>query len=89
MILAFLWVTLLSKQLNLEPGSITMQFGDCHIYEEHINKIEEYINNYPNTFTKIEYALSPEYTTIDKFLPNMLTILNYNISNIVKFELKV
>ena len=35
MILAWLWVQCLCRELGFEPG-IVMNFGDTHIYNEHI-----------------------------------------------------
>jgi len=85
-ILAYLWVKLLSNMLLLKPGIITMNFGDCHIYEEHIDNAHEYID-------KIRPSLVPlarvkHRVDIRNFMPDDIVVYQYEPLNILKFKLK-
>lgn len=90
-ILAALFNLLLANQVGLKPGRLTFILGDTHIYEEHLEGAEEFINrvtpyydrNYP-TYDLI----APEGMDIRSFEPSMLHIENYNPQEAMKFELK-
>lgn len=88
MILAYLWVQCLCKELGFIPGEVTMNFGDTHIYEEHIAGAKEYLENIVPKLLPIA-KLSDEFTCIEKFMPNMLEVIQYDPHPAIKFELKV
>lgn len=44
-VLAAIWVIALANEVGLKPGNITMQLGDCHIYEEHLESARLYLKN--------------------------------------------
>lgn len=88
MLLAYLWVQGLAKELGFTPGIVTMNFGDTHIYNEHIPGAKEYLEVIrPSTIPKAH--LSDEFTCIEEFKPNQLIIDNYEPNKAIKFELKV
>lgn len=88
MILAYLWVQCLCKELGFVPGEVTMNFGDTHIYEEHIAGAKEYLENIVPKLIPIA-KLSAEFTCIEKFMPTMLEVIQYDPHPAIKFELKV
>ena len=95
-ILAWLWVILLSRELSLIPGTITMSLGDCHIYEEHIESVIQYCSNVrsifgdPNPNRRIKYPIfyMPKFTTITEFEPDWISITDYEPHSTLKFKLK-
>lgn len=88
MILAYLWVQCLSKELGFEPGIVTMNFGDTHIYEEHIVGAKQYLEVLEPKLIPIA-TLNDKFTCIEQFYPDQLDIIQYNPHPSIKFELKV
>lgn len=89
MVLAGLWLTGLSKMLGYFPGTITMQLGHTHIYEEHIAGAFEYIQqlgNIQNATTKISFA--PGFMNIIGTKPSDYIISDYTPCEPIKFKLK-
>jgi thymidylate synthase len=88
MILAYLWVQCLAKECNLEPGEVTMHFGDTHIYKGHIDNAYKYLEEVRPRLKPIA-QLTEEFTTIESFTPDMLEVIQYDPHPALKFELKV
>lgn len=88
MILAYLWVQCLSKELGFEPGIVTMNFGDTHIYEEHIVGAKQYLEVLEPKLIPIA-KLNNKFTSIENFYPDQLDIVQYEPHEAIKFELKV
>ena len=88
MILAYLWIQCLCKELGLKPGEVTMNFGDTHIYEEHIIGAKEYIERLEPRLIPIAY-ITDEFTTIEEFKPEQLIVSQYDPHPAIKLELKV
>lgn len=92
-VLAALWVIALANEVGLEPGEVTMQFGDTHIYEEHLEQAEAL----RNTYQPIRHIKSaPKYKLwsdpgkpLTEFEPKDIEIVNYApLDNVVNFLLK-
>lgn len=88
MILAYLWVQCLSKELGFKPGEVTMNFGDTHIYEEHIAGAKQYLEVLEPRLIPIA-TLNDKFTCIESFYPDQLDIIQYDPHPSIKFELKV
>lgn len=88
MILAYLWIQCLSKELGFKPGEVTMNFGDTHIYEEHIAGAKQYIEVLEPRLIPIA-TLNDKFTCIEQFYPDQLDIIQYDPHPSIKFELKV
>ena len=88
MILAYLWVQCLSKELGFKPGEVTMNFGDTHIYEEHIARAKQYLEVLEPRLIPIA-TLNDKFTCIESFYPDQLDIIQYDPHPSIKFELKV
>lgn len=88
MILAWLWVQCLCRELGFEPGIVTMNFGDTHIYEEHIEGAKNYLGILEPRLIPIA-SLNSKFTSIENFEPDQLDIVQYEPHDAIKFELKV
>lgn len=88
MVLAYLWVKCLSKELGFKPGEVTMNFGDTHIYEEHIAGAKQYLEVLEPRLIPIA-TLNDKFTCIEQFYPDQLDIIQYDPHPAIKFELKV
>lgn len=79
------WLVAICEEFNLKPGTITMQFGDTHIYEEHIEDAKAYLLS--------PTSLAPTYTYVGegdfcKFNPDDLHIQHYKHGPVINFKLK-
>ena len=80
---------LIANQSGLKPGQLTMILGDTHIYEEHWEGAEEFLQAFKLDRTYPTYELAcPPGMDIRMFEPSMIQIENYTPSTIMKFELK-
>jgi len=90
-ILAAVWNIMLANEVGLKPGKLTFSMGDTHIYEEHWEKAEEYINhvitwkNSPPP--KYELIAPPGRKTIH-FVPEHIGITSYDPMDAISFLLK-
>ncbi len=85
-ILAYLWVKLLCLELDLKPGVITMNFGDCHIYKEHIKPAKTYLHNIKPKLLPL--AKVTRFSGITQFMANDIEVYQYEPHEPIKFELK-
>ena len=81
--LAALLNILVANETGYKPGTITMQLGDCHIYEEHMPHVSTYLDAYNHA--------PPTYKLKDglfNFSPDSLELIDYEHGDPIKFELK-
>ena len=86
-IFAAAWIIALGNEVKLIPGEVTMNFGDTHIYEEHVGGVTEYmkekIYDLPMaTFNK------PMGTKLVDFISADLSLKDYKHGPKIEFELK-
>lgn len=75
-----LLLTILSKLTGYQPGTLTWVGGDCHIYSNHEDQVQEYIDRYIEhgeemDYTwgaKLEFADEVDFTSLDTFLASTL-----------------
>jgi len=90
-ILAATWLVTLANEVGLNPGIVTMNLGDCHIYEEHVEQAKDYLNAVDKGLD-----LKPTYfeLLIDKghdmthMTPDWFCFKNYVHLKPITFELK-
>lgn len=95
-LLAWLWVTLLSIELGYTPGTITFNLGDCHIYEEHFTGAIQYCSNVravygdnnPNRVIKYPRYNILKFNGITEFMADDIEITDYLPYGKINFELK-
>jgi thymidylate synthase len=88
-VFAAVWNIAIANEVGLKAGKVTMMLGDTHIYDEHMENIQEYLD------TNLEGIQRPSYElrmplgqrTVD-FVPSDIEIVNYNPVKKIKFELK-
>ena len=66
-----------------KPGTVTMMFGDAHIYEEHHRQVHEYLGREIHDLPT--YKLT--HMDITTFNPNMLELVNYKHEGVINFKL--
>lgn len=91
-ILAAIWNIMLANEVKLKPGKIVFMLGDTHIYENHMEGVNEYlarVENNDELFSYFDYDLFDGASLFD-FVPSDISI-HYPANKIepIKFELNV
>jgi len=90
-VLAAVWNIMLAHITGYKPGNITMQLGDCHVYEEHVLGALEYLKRVRHFDTDlIDYPTYSMQSIVDytEFEADTITLDNYQPLDVIKFELK-
>jgi len=88
MLLAWLWVQCLCKELGFEPGEVTMNFGDTHIYKDHMTNAHKYVEEIRPRVKPIAYLLD-NFKSIETFDPSDVFVQVYEPHEPIKFDLIV
>lgn len=90
-ILAAAWNIILANEVGYKPGKISMMFTDAHIYAEHYDKVEVYLQQ----FSELNHMDIPYYELMINepldhtvFKPGWIFIKDYNPADPIKFEVK-
>lgn len=70
-------LSLLAHCTNMAVGTLSGSFGDCHIYEQHLNAVREQLNNDPLKYKLPILKLNTEKDNIFDFNINDIVIENY------------
>jgi len=54
---------IIAKLTNLEANNVILTLGDCHLYEQHMEKFERQLSRIPYQFPKLKL---PEFKTIEE-----------------------
>ncbi|MGI9875415.1 thymidylate synthase [Vibrio chagasii] len=57
---AALWVHMLAQQCDLEVGELIMSIGDAHIYNNHIEQVEEQLSRTPTKLPTLKLKRKPD-----------------------------
>jgi len=80
---------LMAQTVDMKVGTLTLEFCNCHIYDNHIPVIKKHIENWKNCDIPLpNLVLNPE-ATVFNFLPDMAKLDNYQYGEKVSFELAV
>jgi thymidylate synthase len=90
-VLAAVWNIMIANEVGLKPGRINMTFGDTHIYEEHWENAQVYIDrvlsgNNPLHPLYMVHCMKGVKTT--EFQPDFVKLCGYTPMEAIKFELK-
>lgn len=78
---------LLAQITGYEPGEFVHTLGDAHIYSNHLEQAKEQISRKPKAFPTIK--IDPSVKDVDDFLPELVTLENYDPHPVLKGELSV
>lgn len=93
-VFAAAWLIMLANEFGYEPGKVTMNFGDTHIYEGHKANAEEYIRRvHEDAFMRV-FTEKPGWKLLAQpgkdfllFTPDDIAIKNYSPLDKLEFEL--
>ena len=89
-IVATAWNMLLANECGFRPGNIVMMLADTHIYMDHLQGAEEYLEtnitniNYAKPHSNIAAAAS-----VFNFHPDMIELIGYKSAKPIKFKLNI
>jgi thymidylate synthase len=70
---------LISRCVNMNPGKISLNITDAHIYQNHIEQVKEQINRIPYKFPTLQINKNiSSYEDICKLNANDFIISDYN-----------
>lgn len=88
MVLAAAWMVSLAAEFGFTPGVCKMDFGDTHIYSDHVKAAIDYVSSahdVVSTPVKWQYATKGE--DFCKFTPDHLILSEYKPRKNIKFNL--
>lgn len=92
-IFAAAWLIAICKEFGFKPGYIDMDFGDTHIYEEHVPGAHQYLDQYfgdaIGRYKPTYYCSIADGADFCNFTAADIEVLHYNPCNMISFELKV
>jgi thymidylate synthase len=87
-IASYALLTIIMAQITgYEPGEFIHTFGDVHIYENHIDQVKEQLKREPRPFPTLK--IDPSVKHLDDFLPEHVTLEDYDPYPVLKGELTV
>ena len=78
---------IIAEETGLIPAKVTMNIGDAHIYFEHVEGANEYLKRPLDTRTT-SYCVR-QYTRLNNFNKDSITLVGYESDEQIKFKLKV
>ncbi|MBU0722657.1 thymidylate synthase [Patescibacteria group bacterium] len=67
---------LIARLTGYKPGDFVHTFGDVHIYNNHLNSVNEQITREPQPFPTVK--LDPKITDLNSIKPEYIALENYN-----------
>lgn len=84
---------LFAELLHLEPGELTISFGDVHIYENHLDAVEEYLARGSMPAPQLDLGFTEDIQDIDDWQKadrwKQIKLSNYSHHGNIKAEIAV
>jgi thymidylate synthase len=82
-----LFLLIIAKLTNKIPRYFNLSLGDFHIYNEHIDAVNEQIKRMPYSFPKIQLPDFNSLEEVEKITYNDFNLLNYNSYSQIKVKM--
>ena len=89
MVQGSLLLYLVAKTVDMQPGTITLEFCNCHIYDNHIPIVKEHLETWKNCDIPLPKLILDPEADVFNFLPDMAKLDNYQYGEKVSFEIAV
>lgn len=80
---------MIAQVTGLQVGEFIHTIGDAHIYNNHIDQVNEQLQRDTETYDLCTLKLDPTITDIDKFTMESIEILNYKSYDTIKADMAV
>ena len=89
MVQGALFLHLMTQTVNMEPGTLTLEFCNCHIYDNHIQTVKEHIEKWKKCDIELPNIVLDKNATVFNFMPEMAVLDNYQYEEKVSFPIAV
>ena len=89
MVQGALFLHLMAQTINMEPGTLTLEFCNCHIYDNHIQTVKEHIEKWKKCDIELPNIILDKNATVFNFMPEMAVLDNYQYEEKVSFPIAV
>ena len=89
MVQGALFLHLMAQTVNMEPGTLTLEFCNCHIYDNHIQTVKEHIEKWKKCDIELPNIVLDKNATVFNFMPEMAVLDNYQYEEKVNFPIAV
>lgn len=89
MVQGALLLYLMAQTVNMKPGTLTLEFCNCHIYDNHIDTVKDNLNNWRKEQYDLPKLILDEKATVFNFMPEMAKLDNYKFGPKVTFQIAV
>ena len=89
MVQGALFLHLMAQTVNMEPGTLTLEFCNCHIYDNHIQTVKEHIEKWKKCDIELPNIVLDKNATVFNFMPEMAVLDNYQCEEKVNFPIAV
>jgi thymidylate synthase len=76
---------LLAKHCDLEPFEFIYYLGNCHIYDSHLNAIQEQVTKTPHAFPTLNINIKRE--NINDYILDDFEVRNYKHHEVIKMKM--
>ena len=78
---------MIAQVCELEVGELIIALGDAHIYNNHVEQVQEQISRTPLALPKL--SLNPNVSVITDFVMDDVTLLDYQSHDAIKAPMAV
>lgn len=89
MVQGALFLHLMTQTVDMEPGTLTLEFCNCHIYDNHIQTVKEHIEKWKKCDIELPNIVLDKNATVFNFMPEMAALDNYQYEEKVSFPIAV
>ena len=80
-----LFLEIIAKECNLKAENVIITLGDVHIYEEHVQQVQEQITRFPHPFPKLKIKAHKKF---DDYVYEDFELIGYHSYPSLKAEFK-
>ena len=89
MVQGALLLHLVAQTVGMQVGTLTLEFCNCHIYDNHIQTVKEHFNTWRECKIALPELILDPTATVFNFMPDMAKLDNYQYSEKVTFPIAV
>ena len=89
MVQGALLLHLMAQTVNMKPGTLTLEFCNCHIYDNHIETVKANLNHWREEQYDLPKLILDKDATVFNFMPEMASLENYEHGPKVSFPIAV
>lgn len=89
MVQGALLLHLMAQTAGMQVGTLTLEFCNCHIYDNHIDTVKEHFEKWRNCDIALPKLDIDPNATIFNFMPDMAKLDNYTFEEKVAFPIAV